>query len=137
MHQAHRQAGAVAAHQVDIDDLGADFAVGAAAHQQAGTIAAHDVVEPDGGGFELGQVIAEPVGEGRVEVLHPSLRIGGEEAGRGVVEIIDGALQFEKGVVLPLAVAGDVLDGPQHQGLAALINGGERTDADAVPERLG
>ena len=73
----------------------------------------------------------------RTEVLHPALRVGGEETGRGVVEIVDGALQLEECVVLPLAVAGDVLDGPQNEGLAAFVDGRERADTDAVPERLG
>ena len=110
MQQAHREAGAVAAHEIDVDDLGADLAVAAAAHQEARAVAAHDVVERDRAGLELGEVVAEPVGERRVEILHPALGIGGEEAGGRVVEIVDGALQLEEGVVLPLAVAGDVLD---------------------------
>ncbi|MGC4077406.1 MAG: hypothetical protein QM702_10310 [Rubrivivax sp.] len=137
MHQAHRETGAVAADQVDVDDLGADLAVGATAHQQAGAVATHDVVELERARLELGEVVAEPVGEGRVDVLHPAPRIGGEEAGRRVVEIVDGALQLEEGVVLPFAVAGDVLDGPQHQRLVGVADDRQGADADAVPERLG
>src|SRR5690606_40836540 len=42
-----------------------------------------------------------------IEILDMSLRIGGEEAGRGMIEIVDGALQIaERGFVV-LAVAGN------------------------------
>ena len=43
MEQPDRHDGAVAAHEVDVDDLGADFAVAAAAHQEARAVAAHDI----------------------------------------------------------------------------------------------
>ena len=133
VHQADRETGAVAANEVDIDDFGADFAVAATAHEEACAIATHHIVEPDRIALELGEVVAKPVGQRRVEILDAALGIGGKEAGRRMVEIVDGALQFEKGVVLPLAVAGDVLNRPQDQRFAAAVDLRQGADADAIP----
>ena len=55
------------------------------------------------------------VGQRGVEIDDVALGIDREEAGRRVVEIVDGVLQFLEDVLLPLAVARDVGDGPQRQ----------------------
>jgi hypothetical protein len=54
MQQPHGQGRAVAADEVDVDDLGADVAFAAAAHEQACPVAADDVGQPDGTGIEFG-----------------------------------------------------------------------------------
>ena len=67
-----------------------------------------------------GEIVVEPVGERRVEVDDVAVGIDREEAGRRVVEIVDGVLQFLEDVFLPLAVARHVGDGPQRQAAVAL-----------------
>ena len=56
-------------------------------------------------GLEAGEVDAEPLGERRVEIDDAAVRLGREEAGRRVVEIVDRVLQLlEDGLLLrPLA----------------------------------
>ena len=94
MQEPDRQRRAVTADEIDIDNFGTDFAVAATSHQQAGAITANEVRHLDIAGLERCQVVPEPVGKRRVEVLHPPLGVRRENSGRRVVEIVDGALQF-------------------------------------------
>src|SRR5690606_29864558 len=97
-------------YQVDIDDFRADFTVAPAPHQQRRSIAANDVGKGKLAGVEFGQVIAQPIGQGRVEILNAALRIGREEARRRMIEIVDGALEIAESGLIVFAVAGYILD---------------------------
>ena len=78
--------------------------------------------------------MTEPIRQRRVEILHPALCVSGEEARRRVVEIVDRPLQFEEGVLLTLAVAGDLLDRPGHQWFAGGVDFRQCSNTDAIPE---
>jgi hypothetical protein len=67
-----------------------------------------------------------------VEIADVAVGIDGEEAGRRVIEIVDGVLQLLEDVLLALAVARHVGDGPQGQ-LAAAFRIAERADAEPEP----
>ena len=58
--------------------------------------------------------MVEPRRERGVEIADVAIAIDGEEAGRRVIEIVDGVLQFLEDVLLALAVARHVGDGPQR-----------------------
>ena len=83
---------------------------GAAAQrgQQRRAVAGDDVGELEAAGADLGEILIEPIGERGVEIDDVALGIDGEEAGRRVIEIVDGVLQLLKDVLLPLALAGHV-----------------------------
>ena len=135
MEQPDRHDGAVAPHEVDVDHLGAEIApCPAAAHQEARAIATHEIGQRQIVGRELREVVAEPIGERRVDVLHAAIGIGREEPRGCVVEIVDRPLQLDERAVLPLAVAGDVLDRPENLRTAAL-NLRQRAHADTIPVR--
>ena len=73
--------------------------------EERDAVAAHDIGERQRARLEAGEVDAEPFGERRVEIDDAPVRLGREEAGRRVVEIVDGVLQLlEDGLLLrPLA----------------------------------
>ena len=83
--------------------------------EAAGGIAGHDVGEAQAARAELGQIEVEPAGERRVHVDDLADGIDREEAGRRMVEIVDGVLQFLEDVLLALAIARDVGDGPERR----------------------
>ena len=91
-----RQALAVPLDEVEVDDLGAVAPpLGgrrrrAAPRRRRATISARR----ERPGLEAGEVDAEPFGERGVEVDDAAVRLGREEAGRRVVEIVDGVLQL-------------------------------------------
>ena len=84
-----------------------------------------------GARLELGEVDADPFGERGVQVADAPVRLEREEAGRRVVEIVDGVLQLLKDVLLVLALARDVGDEPADARLAAA----DRADPHAIPAR--
>ena len=119
--QPHRQSAAAAGFQIEIEHLGLDLARrGAQRRQQRGAVAGDEVGELEAAGADLRQILIEPVGERGVEVDHVALAVDGEEAGRSVIEIIDGVLQFLKDVFLPLALARHVAERPHGEMAAAL-----------------
>ena len=81
----------------------------------APTLPRHDVGETQAAGAELGEIVAEPGGERRVQVDDVARRIDREEAGRRMVEIVDRVLQLLEDVLLPLALVRDVGDRPQRR----------------------
>ena len=64
---------------------------------------------------DVGKVEAEPLGERGVEIVDGALAVGGEEAGRRIVEIGDGLLHLLEAGLLPLAVGGHLVDLPDHE----------------------
>ena len=134
MQQPHRQELAAAALEVDVEPLRRHLAgmAGDDAEQRR-AVGGDDVGEFELAGGELGDVVVEPVGERRVHVDDRAVRIGGEEAGRRMVEIVDRVLQVLEEALVALALAGDVADRPQRR--AAPRDAVERADADAVPGR--
>ena len=132
--QPHRQKLTAAALEVDVEPLRRHFAGTAGDDaEQRRAVAGDDVGEFELSGGELGDIVVEPVGERRVHVDDRAVRIGGEEAGRRVVEIVDRVLQILEEALVALALAGDVADRPQRR--AAPRDAVERADADAVPGR--
>ena len=66
----------------------------------------HQLLEPQSAGAELRQVVIEPFGQRGVEVADLAIGIDREEAGRRMVEIVDGVLQLLEDVLLALAARG-------------------------------
>ena len=93
--------------------------------QQRGALACHDVAELQPAGADLRQIVAEPFRQGGVEVGQVAVAVDREEAGRGVVEVIDCVLELLKDVFLPLKLARHVGQRPHRQRRVPL----------AVPER--
>ncbi len=91
-----------------------------------------DVAELQAAGADLGQILLQPFGQRRIEIGDVAGGIDREEAGRRVVEIVDGVLQFLEDVFLPLELAGDVGDRP-HRELGFALALAERPHAHAQP----
>ncbi len=132
--QAHRQALAVGAHQVEVDDGGAvaHLVVGRRCGEQRDAVALDDIGELQPGGVEARQVDAQPLGERGVHVDDAPVRFGREEAGRRMVEIVDGVLQFLEHGLLTGALGADVGQRPGGQRLAPAADR-QRPRRDAVP----
>ncbi len=132
MQEPHRQALAVAAFQIDVDQFGADV-TGAAGNRrkQRRAVAGDEIGNGEAARPDLREVVIQPAGKGRVHVGDAALRIGREEAGRRMIEEIDRVLQFLEHVLVPLALARDVGHAPQRRapGAGPL----ERTHAHAIP----
>ena len=60
----------------------------------------------------LRQIVIEPGRQRGVEIADVAVAIDREEAGRRVVEIVDGVLQLPENIFLALAVSRHVADGP-------------------------
>ena len=65
------------------------------------------------------QILVEPSGKRGIKINHIALGIDREKAGRRVIEIIDRVLQFLKDILLPLALARHVGQGPDGQAAVA------------------
>ena len=100
--------------------------------KQRGAFAGDDVVELERAGADLGEIVVEPVRQGGVEIDDVAGGIDGEEAGRRVVEIIDGVLELLEHVLLALALAAHVGDRP-HGHAGVVLAGPERAHAHAQP----
>ena len=87
-------------------------------------------------GREARKIDAQPFGERRVDVGDAALLVGGEEAGRRVVEMVDRLLQIEEEALLLGALARNVgeLPGQQRLPLARHV---ERARPQPVPARAG
>ena len=110
--------------------------------EQRRAVARDDVGELQAAGADLREVVVEPAGERRVEVDDVAVGIDREEAGRRVIEIVDGVLQFLEDVLLPLAVARDVGDRPRGPArvapaLAAAAARASAASAPASPSSAG
>ena len=81
-----------------------------------------------------GEIVIEPVRQRGVEIDDIAVAFDREEAGRRVVEIVDGVLQFLEDVLLPLELARDVGERPHREALLALAVA-ERAHAHAQPPR--
>ena len=109
----HRQALAAPLDEVEVDGLGAVVAaLGEHAGKQRHALAADQIAERQRPRLELGDVDAEPLGQGGVEVDDPPVRLGREEAGGRMVEVVDGVLELLEHRLLLGPLAGDVGDGP-------------------------
>ena len=128
--EARRQARAVGAHEVEIERLGLG-ARRARRLDHREPLDADDVAHVLGARLELGEVDADPFGERGVQVADAPVRLEREEAGRRMVEIVDGVLQLLKNVLLVLALARDVGDEPADM----RIRPAGRADAHPVPAR--
>src|SRR5690606_30192622 len=85
---------------------------------------------------EAGEIDAEPFRQRRVDIGDPVGGIGGEEAGRRMVEMVDRLLEIEEEALLFGALAGDVGDFPCRERLPVAGNL-EGARAQAVPARAG
>ena len=104
--QANRQRASAAGFQVEVEYFRLDLAGrGAKRRQQGGAVARDEVGKLEPAGADLGEILVEPVRQRRVEIDDIALGIDGEEAGRCMVEIVDGMLQFLKDILLLLALA--------------------------------
>ena len=65
--------------------------------------------------------MVEPFGQRRIEVGDVAIGIDREEAGRGMIEIVDGVLEFQKHILLPFQLARHVGDGPDRQPCGAFV----------------
>ena len=82
---------------------------------ERGAVFRHDLGELELAAGDVGKVEAEPLGERGVEIVDGAVAVGGEEAGRRVVEIGDGLLHLLEAGLLPLAVGGHLVDLPDHE----------------------
>ena len=94
MQDAHRQQPALARLQVDVEGLRRDVARLARHHgQHRAAVSGQDVVDLEPAYAELGQIVIEPARQSRVHVRDRAVGFGREEAGRRMVEIVDGVLK--------------------------------------------
>ena len=77
-------------------------------------VSGDDVVDLEPADAELGEIVVEPAGEGRVHVGDRAVGLGGEEAGRRVVEIVDRVLKVLEEGLVPVVVARLVGHRPRH-----------------------
>ncbi len=111
--EPHRQGAAVAAPQIEVEDIGLHLAgLSRQGGEKCSAAAGQDVAEPQAAGADLGEIVIEPAGQRRVDVADVAIGIDREETGRRVVEIVDGVLQLLKHVFLAFTVAGHIGDGP-------------------------
>ena len=133
MEQPYRHRLAAARLEIEVEHLGFDVPRrGVERGQKRGALAGDDVGELERAGADLGEVVVEPVRQRGVEIDDVAGRIDREEAGRRVVEIVDGVLQLLEHVLLALALARDVGDRPHRQPRLALA-GAERAHAQPQP----
>ena len=101
----------VGAHEVDVERLRLAAArIGRLQDRQP--FDRHDVAYLRRARLELGEIDADPFGQRRVHVADAPVGLEREEAGRRVIEIVDGVLQLLEDVLLVLALARDVGDQP-------------------------
>ena len=131
--QAHRQRLAGAGLEIEVEHLGFDLAGrGGERGEQRCALAGDDVGELERAGADFRQIVAEPGGERGVEIDDCACGIDREKPGRGVVEIVDGVLQFLEHVFRALAVARHVGDRP-HGHFRVALGCAERAHAQAQP----
>ena len=131
--QPRRNGAAAAGLEVDVENLGLHVAGHRRQRgEQRRALARHDVVEPQAAGADLREIMVEPIGQRGIEIDDVAVALGREEAGRSMVEIVDGVLQLLEDVLVPLELARHVGERPdRHAGLALAV--AERAHADAQP----
>ncbi len=135
MEQAHRHRLAAAGLEIEVEHLGLDFAGrGIERGEQRRALAGDDIGQLERAGADLGEIVIEPGGQRGVEINNVATGIDREEAGRRMIEIVDGVLQLLEHVFLALAVARHVGDRPHRHARVALV-GAERAHAHAQPAR--
>ena len=131
--QPRRHGAAIAHAQIDVEHLGLDLARRCdQRRQQRCAVARHDVAELEAARADLGEVMAEPIGQRGVDIDQIARRIDREEPGRRVVEIFDGVLQFLEHVFLALAIARDVGKRPDRE-FRIVLGGAERPHPHPQP----
>ena len=109
----HRQALAATLDEIEVDRLGAIVAaLGNHAGEQGHAFAPDQIAKRQRPRLEVREVDAKPIREGGVEVDDAAIRLGREEAGGSVVEIVDGVLEFLEHRLLLRPLAADVGDSP-------------------------
>ncbi len=89
--------------------------------EQRGALAGNDVGKLEAAGADLGEIVVEPGRERGIDIDEIARGVDGEEAGRRVIEIVDGVLQFLEDVFLALAVARHVGDDPDGLARVAFL----------------
>ena len=137
VHEAHRQRLAGDRREVEVDDGVARRAgIGLDRADQRHAVAGDDFRQRGGARREAREVDAEPFGKRRVDIGDAALLVGGEEAGRRMVEMVDRLLQVEEEALLLGALARDVGELPGEQRLA-LAGHAEGARPQPVPARAG
>src|SRR6202042_3112157 len=81
------------------------------------------------------EIVIQPVRQRRVDIDDVAGGIDGEEAARRMIEIFDRMLQLLEYILLPLAVAGDVVNRP-HRVFRLALALAERADPHSQPAAL-
>ena len=137
MQEADRQDLAVVLFKVKIDGGGARLArLGADGLEQRHAVAGDDLRYRQPAGAERGEIDSQPVGERGVQVGDAPVAVGGEEAGRRVVEMVDRLLQVLEEALLLGTFAGNVGQLPDEMRLGVARHL-QRPGGDPVPARLG
>ena len=132
MQDARRKHASLAGFEVDVEGLGPDFAGPAPeGREHCAAVAGDDVANLELTEPELGEVVIQPLRQRRVHMDDRAVRLGREEAGRRVVEIVDGVLEILEEGFVAVVLAGFVRDGPHRRALSA--DAFDRTDPYAVP----
>ena len=115
MDDAHRHDAAVARLEIDIEKLGERrFARRCDPRQELRAGFRNYVLEPQGAARRRFEIEAEPLRQRGIDIGDAALRIGGEEAGRRLIEIIDDVLQMRERSLLFGPVSADILMPPQR-----------------------
>ena len=134
MNDLHRKRRAFARFQFEAEQLGAPAAGQRLdGREQLGPGLAQDIAELQTAVLALGDINAQPFGQGGVEIIDLLVGQRRKEPGRRMVEIGDDELQPAKGLLLPGPVDAHVLQAPQHE--IALGLPGQRRHRDLQPLR--
>src|SRR5579885_3805798 len=87
----------------------------ARAGDQSRAVRRHDLSELERATGDLGEIEPEPLGESRVEIFDVAVGVGGEEAGRGVVEISDRRLHLGEALFFARPLLRDLVDLPDGE----------------------
>ena len=132
--QTHRQRLTVAAFEVEVELLGFDVPGPTADRaDQRRAVTGDNIRQAEPARTNLRQIIVEPSRQGGVEIGDATIRLSREEARRGMVQKINGVLKLLKNILVPLALAGGVGNGPQGEGFAGTAL--QRTRAQAIPAK--
>ena len=133
--EANRERAAATGLEIEVEHFGLDLARSAPQRRQKRRAVAGDqVAELKSARPDLGKILIEPIGQRRVEVDHLAFGIDGKKAGRRMIEIVDGVLQFLKDVFLPVALARHVAERPDGEASHALAVA-QRAHAQPQPAR--
>ena len=121
--------------KVEVEGLRAHVAGWAPARgHQSQAIRRHHVRRGQAARADLGKVVVEPARQRGVHVHDRTSRIDRQEAGGGMVEVVDCVLKLLEDVLLPLALVRHVGDGPERG--QSVARPGQRPHPDPVPAKL-